>query len=104
MAGEYGKEATEMPEHVQRFYAVMWATGRQWFRPSNGAQELMQPPEEEGEEYDELQPDWEVVGLAPDGQPEEELIEFDPREANSHPYRRLRRDPDGITSGGRGRG
>ena len=92
MAGEYGKEATEMPEHVQRFYSTMWATGHQWFRPSNGAQELMQPPEEEGEECDELQPDWEVVGLAPDGKPEEEVIEFDPREANSHPYRRLRRD------------
>jgi hypothetical protein len=92
MAGEYGKEATEMPEHVQRFYTVMWATGRQWFRPSNGAQELMQPPEDDDDELEELQPDWEVVGLAPDGKPDEEVIEFDPREANSHPYRRLRRD------------
>ena len=92
MAGEYGNEATEMPEHVRRFYAVMWATGRQWFRPSNGAQELMQPPDDEEEEYDELAEDWTVVGLAPDGKPEEEVIEFDPREANSHPYRRLRRD------------
>jgi hypothetical protein len=92
MAGEYGKEATEMPEYIQRFYATMWATGHQWFRPSNGAQELMQPPEDDDDELEELQPDWEVVGLAPDGKPEEELIEFDPRETNSHPYRRLRRD------------
>jgi hypothetical protein len=95
MAGEYGEEATEMPNHVQRFYAVMWATGRQWFRPSNGAQELMQPPEDDNDELEELQPDWEVVGLAPDGKLEEEVIEFDPREANSHPYRRLRFDHAG---------
>jgi Putative rep protein (DUF1424). len=33
MAGEYGAEATEMPEYVRAFYTVMWATGRQWFRP-----------------------------------------------------------------------
>jgi hypothetical protein len=61
----------------------------------------MQPDGDDGEEYEELTPDWEVVGLAPDGKPEEELIEFDPREADSHPYRRLRRDPDYTTSVGR---
>jgi hypothetical protein len=87
MAGEYGVEATEMPAHVQRFYATMWATGRQWFRPSNGAQELMQPAEEESD------PDeWSVVGIAPDGEPEEEIIEIDPATTGGVPYRRLRRD------------
>lgn len=90
MAGEYGNEATEMPEHVRRFYAVMWATGRQWFRPSNGAQELMQPEEDE-EEGDGL--DWEIIGIAPDGNPEEEVIEVDPEEAGGVQYRELRHDP-----------
>jgi hypothetical protein len=87
MAGEYGAEATEMPEHVQRFYATMWASGRQWFRPSNGAQELMKPPEEEGDGLE-----WSVVGIAPDGNPEEEVIEIDPEQAGGVPYRRLSRD------------
>jgi hypothetical protein len=91
MAGEYGAEATEMPEHVQRFYATMWATGRQWFRPSNGAQELMQPPDEE-EAGESLE--WEVVGIAPDGDPEEELVEMSPERAGGVPYRRLHRDPE----------
>jgi hypothetical protein len=59
----------------------------------------MQPPDDDdGEEYDELAQDWTVVGLAPDGDLGGEVIEFDPREANSHPYRRLRRDPDRSTS------
>jgi hypothetical protein len=89
MAGEYGTEATEMPEYVQRFYAVMWATGRQWFRPSNGAQELMQPEEEE--EGPALK--WEVVGIAPEGEPDEEVIEIDPEEAGGVRYRELRHDP-----------
>jgi hypothetical protein len=87
MAGEYGAEATEMPEHVQRFYALMWASGRQWFRPSNGAQELMQPPEDESDPGE-----WSVVGIAPDGDPSEELIEIDPEATGGVPYRRLRRD------------
>jgi len=89
MAGEYGTEATEMPEYVQRFYALMWATGRQWFRPSNGAQELMKPPEDdEGAALE-----WEVVGIAPDGEPEEEVIEIDPEQAGGVQYREVRRDP-----------
>jgi hypothetical protein len=91
MAGEYGTEAVEMPEHVQRFYAVMWATGRQWFRPSNGAQELMQPPEDGEEDGPALE--WSVVGIAPDGDPEEEVIEIDPERAGGVQYRRLRREP-----------
>jgi hypothetical protein len=91
MAGEYGAEATEMPEHVQRFYATMWASGRQWFRPSNGAQELMQPPEDE-EEGTALE--WEVVGIAPEGEPEEEVVEIEPGQAGGVPYRRLEREEE----------
>jgi hypothetical protein len=90
MAGEYGAEATEMPEHVQRFYAVMWATGRQWFRPSNGAQELMQP---EDDEDDGQALDWEVIGIAPEGEPEDEIIEIDPESAGGVQYRQVRHDP-----------
>lgn len=87
MAGEYGNEATKMPPQVQRFYAVMWATGRQWFRPSDGAQELMQPEGDDGDEHD-----WRLVGIAPDGEPEEELIEVTPEKAGGVDKRRLRTD------------
>jgi hypothetical protein len=90
MAGEYGAEATEMPDHVQRFYATMWASGRQWFRPSNGAQELMEPPEdEEGGQALE----WSVVGIAPDGDLDE-VQEMEPGQAGGVPYRRLERDEE----------
>jgi hypothetical protein len=93
MAGEYGVEATEMPEYIRGFYATMWATGRQWFRPSNGAQELMKPPE--GDEEDEmLAEDWSLVGVAPDGDPENEVIEIDPEAARGSVYRRLREHDD----------
>jgi hypothetical protein len=55
--GTYGEEATEQPEHVQMANTVLWATGRQRWRPSNGAQEYMttnrKPPD----------PSWEVVGI-----------------------------------------
>lgn len=100
MAGEYGEEATEMPEHVRRFYATLWATGRQWFRPSNGAQELMQPDgsDEDGEVIEEYE-DWSVVGLAPNGNLDEEVIEITPEQAGGVPYRRLRSDLDLSDSG-----
>ena len=89
MAGEYGNEATEMPAHVQRFYAVMWATGKQWFRPSNGAQELMQPPDDGTDDGH----DWEMLGIAPDGDPEEEIIEIEPEAVDGGVRkRRLRTD------------
>lgn len=85
MAGEYGSEATEMPDYIQRFYAVMWATGRQWFRPSNGAQELMQP-----EDDDDPDPrEWTFIGIAPDGDPDSEVIEVDPAQTGGVRYRRL---------------
>jgi hypothetical protein len=89
MAGEYGEEANEMPEYVKAFYTVMWATGKQWFRPSNGAQEHMQVDEEE-EEGAALE--WELIGISPMGDPEEEVIEIDPAEARGSVYRELRTD------------
>jgi hypothetical protein len=91
MAGEYGAEATQMPCHVQRFYAAVWATGTQWFRPSNGAQEYMQPPDEDdpGQSVD-----WELVGIAPDGDLEE-VVEVDPEAAGGVDYRRLEPPPGG---------
>ena len=94
MAGEYGAEATQMPEYVQGFYTLMWATGTQWWRPSNGAQEFMKPPEEE--EGDGLEENWRLVGIAPDGDLDEEVIEIDPEAARGSVYRRLRwdRPPD----------
>jgi len=88
MAGDYGNEATEMPAHVQRFYTVMWATGKQWFRPSNGAQELMQPPDGGTDDGH----DWKMIGIAPDGDPEEELIEVNPEKGGGVRTRRLRTD------------
>jgi len=87
MAGEYGEEATAMPEYIQAFYAVMWSTGKQWFRPSNGAQEHMQPEEEENEEEAAL--DWELLGILPSDDPDEELIEIDPERERRDIYRRL---------------
>jgi len=39
--GTYGEEPLEQPDHVQQANAVLWATERQRWRPSNGAQEYM---------------------------------------------------------------
>jgi hypothetical protein len=85
MAGEYGKEAIEMPENVRRFYATMWATGRQWFRPSNGAQELMKP---ESDDSDEGAGEWELHGIRPDGGGGD-LVKVDPRETTCVRYLRI---------------
>ena len=92
MAGEYGVEATKMPEYVRGFYALMWATGRQWFRPSNGAQELMQPDENPQDGGEGLAEEWTLIGLAPDGDLGDEIIEIDPEASCGSVYRQLRRD------------
>lgn len=93
MAGEYGAEATEMPEYIRGFYAVLWGTGRQWFRPSNGAQELMQPEGDDGEDQlEELAESWELVGLAPEGDVHGEVVEFDPEESRGSVYRCIHRE------------
>jgi hypothetical protein len=90
MAGEYGTEAVRMPAHVRAFYATMWATGTQWFRPSNGAQRHMQPESDEEPDGEE----WRMVGIAPDGDLEDgDVIEVDPEEPRDDPYRRLKAPP-----------
>jgi hypothetical protein len=78
-----------MPEYVKGFYATMWATGRQWFRPSNGAQEFMQPAEDDDQDDEELAENWRLVGIAPDGDLDGEVIEIDPEAARGSVYRRL---------------
>jgi len=61
--GTYGDDdPLDAPEHVQASNALLWATGRQRWRPSNGAQEYMtyDPPETQG--------DWSLVGIEKDGE------------------------------------
>ena len=60
--GVYGEEGPlDAPEHVQAFNALLWATGRQRWRPSNTAQRYMA--------YDMslLEGEWELVGVTYDG-------------------------------------
>ncbi|MUV91142.1 hypothetical protein GJ629_15640 [Halapricum sp. CBA1109] len=55
--GTYGEDPLKQPEHVQKANTVLWATGRQRWRPSNGAQQYMaterKPPD----------PNWEFIGV-----------------------------------------
>lgn len=48
---KWGEEPLDAPEHVQRFNALLWATGTRRWSVSNGAQEFMafEPPEHESE-------------------------------------------------------
>jgi len=55
--GTYGESPLEQETHVQMADAVLWATGRQRWRPSNGAQEYM------ATNRSEPNPDWELVGV-----------------------------------------
>ena len=66
--GTYGDDPLELPEHVQAANAILWATGRQRWRPSEGAQEYMrtEPREPDSE--------WSLVGIEKDG----EFYEADP--------------------------
>lgn len=59
--GMYDEDPLDAPEHVQAFNALLWATGRQRWRPSNGAQRYMA--------YDSslLEPEWDLVGVTYDG-------------------------------------
>lgn len=68
--GTYGDDPLEAPEHVQMANTVLWATGRQRWRPSNGAQSYMatEPRHEESE--------WHLVGIEKD-------MEFYPAESGS---------------------
>jgi hypothetical protein len=55
--GTYGDDPLDAPDHQQMANAVLWATGRQRWRPSNGAQEYMAT--NRGESVSE----WEFVGI-----------------------------------------
>lgn len=59
--GIYEGDALDAPEHVQAFNAVLWATGHQRWRPSNGAQQYMKKPLLEEETA------WELIGVTYDG-------------------------------------
>jgi len=73
IGGEYETEALEQPRYVQRFYALMWASQHRWWRPSDGAQQYMQPEGDEEDEEPEVE--WSFVGISPSGDPENDLIE-----------------------------
>ena len=68
--GTYGDDPLEAPEHVQMANTVLWATGRQRWRPSNGAQQYM------ATEPREADSEWRLVGI-------EKGEEFYPAEAGS---------------------
>jgi hypothetical protein len=61
--GTYGDDdPLDAPEHVQAANALLWATGRQRWRPSNGAQSYMatEPRDPDSE--------WSLVGIEKDGE------------------------------------
>jgi hypothetical protein len=60
--GTYGDDPLDQAEHVQAANALLWATERQRWRPSNGAQEFMKTPERP-----ERAGNWELVGVEKDG-------------------------------------
>lgn len=55
--GTYGEDPLDQPDHVQRANAVLWSTGRQRWRPSNGAQQYMATNRSLPD------PAWELVGI-----------------------------------------
>jgi hypothetical protein len=58
--GTYGDDPLDAPDHVQQSNAVLWATERQRWRPSNGAQRYMRAyPEEDPDEESA----WELDGI-----------------------------------------
>jgi len=61
--GTYGDDPLEEAEHVQAANALLWATERQRWRPSNGAQEYMKTCQS-----DEEPTTWELVGIEKDGE------------------------------------
>ena len=63
--GAYGDDPLEAPEHVQMGNAILWATGKQRWRPSNGAQQYMTNPQTAD---DDDTSDWELVGIERDGE------------------------------------
>jgi hypothetical protein len=56
--GTHGEDPLEAPEHQQMSNAILWATGKQRWRPSQGAQSYMASFDSDGEESA-----WELVGI-----------------------------------------
>ena len=56
--GAYGESPLEAPDHVQMSNTVLWATGKQRWRPSQGAQQYMKAYPKEDDESD-----WELIGI-----------------------------------------
>jgi hypothetical protein len=60
--GTYGDgDPLDEPEHVQAANAVLWATGKQRWRPSNGAQQYMAADDRESDA------EWSLIGVEKDG-------------------------------------
>ena len=55
--GTYGDDPLDQPEFQQAANAVLWATGKQRWRPSNGAQAYMKTEPREPDS------DWDVIGV-----------------------------------------
>jgi len=66
--GTFGGDPLDLPEHLQAANAVLWSTGRQRWRPSNGAQQYMATDPRDPDS------DWQLVGIEKDG----EVIPVDP--------------------------
>jgi len=66
--GAYGDDPREAAEHVQKSNAVLWATEKRRWRPSNGAQEYMATNRKET-----ALSDWELVAIR-DGEGEEHEV------------------------------
>ena len=56
--GSYGESPLEAPDHVQSSNTVLWATGKQRWRPSQGAQQYMKAYPKEDDDSP-----WELVGI-----------------------------------------
>jgi hypothetical protein len=57
--GTYGDDPLEAAEHVQMSNTVLWATGKQRWRPSNGAQSYMASFQKEDDE----ESPWDLIGI-----------------------------------------
>jgi hypothetical protein len=66
--GAYGEEPTEAPDNVQAANALLWATGKRRWRPSNGAQSYMATNRDEA-----VLSEWELVAIE-DGDGEEHEV------------------------------
>jgi len=66
----YGEEATKAPDHQQMANAVLWATGKQRWRPSQGAQSYMATNRSDSDDGI----DWEIVAFRDSNG---ELVEVD---------------------------